>query len=339
MNLFNIFNNRNYIIVALVALPCVLFAQDQDSLLQQVQNIDISLNSPPDSEENLYLNTVSFQSFYDLLSPVGEWIQISKGEIDEDLSNGDGQGFSSQMDDDQTVFIWKPSGMESNWHPYTDGKWVYTASGWVWASNYHWGWAVYHYGRWWHSSTMGWVWIPGHVWAPAWVVWRITEGHIGWCPLSPKAEWKASTGISETNYRYSPSAADWVFVEKSRFLDEVNSSTVISSSRNSELIEKSKTVLNIRVESNMVVHSGPQVDEIEKATGQQVIIRSLKFTNDKSQQGLTDQSIVIYNEPLKRFNSIEEKADKDEKPASFKATERAQRIIHHRVKIKHGDRK
>src|SRR5207245_9532237 len=82
-----------------------LLSQNQDSLLQKINNIDIALDTPPDSEENLYLNTVSFQSFYDLLTPVGEWIQISKDEIDEDMGDGTKQGYSSNTDDEKIVYI------------------------------------------------------------------------------------------------------------------------------------------------------------------------------------------------------------------------------------------
>ena len=51
-----------------------------------------------------------------------------------------------------------------------DGHWVYTDDGWYWDSNYEWGWAAFHYGRWNHVDNYNWVWSPDTVWAmPSWV--------------------------------------------------------------------------------------------------------------------------------------------------------------------------
>jgi hypothetical protein len=68
--------------------------------------------------------------------------------------------------------------------PYTDGHWVYTDAGWLWVSDYSWGWAPFHYGTWVYVDT-GWAWVPGSVWGPAWVQWRYGGGYIGWAPVVP----------------------------------------------------------------------------------------------------------------------------------------------------------
>ncbi len=311
-----------------------IYSQSEDSLLQKVNDIDVSLDAPPDSVENLYLNAVSFQSFYDLLSPVGEWIQISKDEVDEDMGDGKGQSYSSNSDEDNLVFIWKPSGAATDWKPYTDGQWVFTSRGWVWYSNESWGWAVYHYGRWWHSQRFGWVWMPGYVWAPAWVIWRVEENHVGWCALSPRAKWQIETGINEYNYRYRYNDADWVFVNKTSFVNDIAPSTLVPSSENKNLVAGSKSVLNIHAENDAVVNTGPNPADIEKATGVPITSRTLKYVNDRSMAGIGERDVSVFNEPLKRFKNREAKlkaADK-EHPGKFKRTQRVKKIIKRKIR-------
>ncbi|MFP6873125.1 MAG: DUF6600 domain-containing protein [Verrucomicrobiales bacterium] len=93
--------------------------------------------------------------------------------------------------------IWQPSIASSNatWAPYTNGGWHSTDAGWHFTSSDPWGWACYHYGRWIRYHDIGWCWVPGRQWAPAWVSWRISDSHIGWCPLPPSATWSPRTGI------------------------------------------------------------------------------------------------------------------------------------------------
>lgn len=68
--------------------------------------------------------------------------------------------------------------------PYaTDGHWEYTNYGWSWVSDFDWGWAPFHYGRWEHDRYDGWMWIPGYDWASAWVSWSQYDGYYGWAPL------------------------------------------------------------------------------------------------------------------------------------------------------------
>ena len=43
---------------------------------------------------------------------------------------------------------WTPYDVPIDWRPYSVGRWVYTDDGWTWMSQEPWGWATYHYGRW-----------------------------------------------------------------------------------------------------------------------------------------------------------------------------------------------
>src|ERR1035437_967441 len=105
---------------------------------------------------------VSFQVFYDELSPYGQWV---------DYPN--------------LGYVWLPD-VGSDFVPYsTEGQWIYTNYGWTWASNYEWGWAPFHYGRWDFDNNLGWFWFPGNEWGPAWVTWRRSDGYYGWQPKEP----------------------------------------------------------------------------------------------------------------------------------------------------------
>ena len=107
--------------------------------------------APPPDETNMSL-------FFDALEPYGQWIEV------------------------QDTWVWRPQVAisNSNWRPYCDaGSWVYTDVGWAWHSNYSWGWAPFHYGRWKNNREFGWVWTPDAVWGPAWVSWRTGDQHYG----------------------------------------------------------------------------------------------------------------------------------------------------------------
>ncbi len=84
--------------------------------------------------------------------------------------------------------VWRPSidVVGTDFVPYsTGGRWVATDAGWSFESDYDFGWATYHYGRWYSDARLGWVWTPDVVWAPAWVEWRSGGGYVGWVPAAP----------------------------------------------------------------------------------------------------------------------------------------------------------
>jgi hypothetical protein len=127
---------------------------------------------------------LSFDFYYDQLSPLGEWVEV------------DGYGY-----------VWHPSGVDEDWAPYTDGYWTYTDAGWTWVSYEEWGGICYHYGRWVNLLDYGWCWVPGFDWGPAWVSWRSSEEYVGWAPLPPECDWEPDRGVSiwvDTHYDIGP---------------------------------------------------------------------------------------------------------------------------------------
>ncbi len=93
--------------------------------------------------------------------------------------------------------VWVPNRevVGSDFAPYVSrGHWALTAEDdWIWASDYPFGWAVFHYGRWVWIPGDGWAWVPGRTYANAWVVWRTpTAGYayVGWAPMPPTWGWR-----------------------------------------------------------------------------------------------------------------------------------------------------
>ena len=122
-------------------------------------------------------------SFEPALAPYGEWTE-----------------------DPQLGRVWVPAPevVGDTFVPYaSNGHWALTEYGWTWISGWEWGWAPFHYGRWWRLAGTGpWCWVPGTAWSPGWVAWRSGGGYAGWAPLAPR-----NTALDPAAWRTS-----WVFV-------------------------------------------------------------------------------------------------------------------------------
>jgi hypothetical protein len=103
---------------------------------------------------------------------------------------------------------WAPTNQANNWTPYSNGQWTWEPGyGYTWVGNEPWGYAPYHYGRWFNNNNR-WMWQPpayqyqtnantlSSSWLPALVGFFLTggsgaigapgyNGNIGWVPLAP----------------------------------------------------------------------------------------------------------------------------------------------------------
>jgi hypothetical protein len=97
-----------------------------------------------------------------------------------------------------TVWVPNPAEVGPDFSPYeTAGHWEYDDSDYVWVSDYDWGWGPFHYGRWMYGPA-GWFWIPGRVYAPAWVSWRLGGPdfwYVGWAPMAPAFYWRGGVAF------------------------------------------------------------------------------------------------------------------------------------------------
>lgn len=103
------------------------------------------------------------------------------------------------VDDPTYGTVWVPSSavVGADFTPYsTAGHWSYD-NDYVWESDYAWGWAPFHYGRWVFIDGRGWSWIPGRAYRGAWVSWGVDDGYgyAGWYPLAPAFVWRGGVAI------------------------------------------------------------------------------------------------------------------------------------------------
>lgn len=108
--------------------------------------------------------------------------------------------YGNWVDDSTYGTVWVPSSsvVGDDFTPYqTAGHWVYDDD-YTWVSDYDWGWAPFHYGRWVYAAPYGWEWIPGRVYSGAWVSWRYGYGdwgYVGWAPLAPYWGWRGGVAF------------------------------------------------------------------------------------------------------------------------------------------------
>jgi len=144
---------------------------------------------PPPASDDADPRAIS--DFQPHLAPHGTWVEDSRyGTVWVPYEQSVGPGFAPYV-----------SG--GHWELATTGEWV-------WASDYPFGWIVFHYGRWVWTSGHGWAWIPGYRYAPAWVTWRVPTGgdaYIGWAPLGPDFIWVSGYPVAY----YYPPPHYWVF--------------------------------------------------------------------------------------------------------------------------------
>ena len=182
---------------------------------------------------------VSVSYFYDSLSPYGEWFQ--------DTSYG---------------WCWTPYDVSADWRPYDDGHWEYSDYGWSWVSNEPYGWATYHYGRWFFDNSYGWAWVPGTEWAPAWVAWQYDDDYVGWAPLPPTAGWDPSSGLAFSGANTIESQ-QWSFVPRAHVFDVSLRLQVTSVARNVTLIGRAHDATRFEVRNGRPANVGLDIKLIE----------------------------------------------------------------------------
>jgi hypothetical protein len=107
--------------------------------------------------------------------------------------------YGTWSDDPTYGTVWSPSPgvVGADFTPYvTAGHWDYDDD-YVWVSDYDWGWAPFHYGRWVYMDGRGWGWIPGRTYRGAWVGWGVDDGwgYVGWYPLAPPFFWFGGVAV------------------------------------------------------------------------------------------------------------------------------------------------
>jgi hypothetical protein len=122
--------------------------------------------------------------------------------------------YGTWVDDPSYGRVWIPDArvVGTNFSPYVSGgHWALDENNdWIWVSEYPFGRVVFHYGRWVWIEGRGWAWVPGLVYAPAWVTWRVpvdTYDYVGWAPIPPSYLWFGGLAVWWGYPYYYP----WVF--------------------------------------------------------------------------------------------------------------------------------
>ena len=221
-------------------------------------------------------SNISFQVFYDQLSPYGQWVDYS-----------------------DYGYVWIPDA-GSEFVPYsTDGRWILTDYGWTWASDYDWGWAVFHYGRWSYNDSFGWFWVPDTEWGPAWVNWRQAEGYYGWSPMEPGITLSMSFGRA-----YDSHNDHWMFV-RDRDIERSDVHNYYVNRADHDRIVRNSTVINNTFLDNnrhTTYVSGPSRVQVQKVTGRTikpVVVRE----NNRPGQSINNGQYRIYRPQVEKNNS------------------------------------
>ena len=228
-----------------------------------------------DYYENGDRGEVSYQTFYDELSPHGRWI-----------------------DNPQHGYVWVPNAGR-DFRPYsTNGHWVYTDNyEWMWVSDYSWGWAPFHYGRWDYDPFYGWVWVPGYEWAPAWVVWRSGGDYYGWAPIRPGISISINIGFGG----YSPPYDFWCFAPRRYITSPRIHNYYYDRGRNVTIINQT-TIINNYNYSNRVWRTGPSRYDVERYAGR---ITPVRF-RESSRPGRTqfrNNEVSVYRPRVQQDDS------------------------------------
>jgi hypothetical protein len=222
---------------------------------------------------------VSFQVFYDQLSPYGQWVN-----------------------DSDYGYVWIPDA-GPDFSPYsTAGHWVMTDYGWTWVSDYDWGWAPFHYGRWDYGNNYGWFWVPDNEWGPSWVTWRSGNGYYGWTPMRPGISVSMSFGGEYNNMDR------WNFV-RDRDFDRPDLGRYYVNRRDNDMIIRNSTVINntyIDNSRNVTYITGPHGNDIQQATGRRISNVSIR-DNDRPGQRLNNNQLQLYRPKVERINDTKQK--------------------------------
>lgn len=239
--------------------------------------------------------TISIQTFYDELSPYGDWVYTP-----------------------EFGYVWRPYfDSPDAFRPYSsNGHWVNTDFGWTWVSDYNWGWATFHYGRWSFDDYLGWLWVPGYEWAPAWVTWGNYGDYYGWAPMGPNIY------VSTSSNWFAPDPW-WTFVPRRHFC---------AANWNHYIYDRPVHVTNITYITNVYNNNnynsnnnswyyGPRVSEVERYSNTKVRRMEVVDSHRADYTG-------IRNERLNAYRPEVDNSRRDSRPAEYRKAEQARKDRH-----------
>lgn len=214
---------------------------------------------------------ITYQTFYDELSPYGDWIEYP--------------GYQH---------VWSPR-VDGDFRPYfTNGNWEYTDDGWGWASDYDWGWAPFHYGRWLYEPQYGWLWIPGYEWSPAWVTWGEVDDYYAWAPLYP------GVNVGYAYEDWMPNSIYWNIVPREHIYDRDLDRWAENREQDEIFVNRIHTLNNFNKTPlhNHYYSRGPEMKEVEKYTNRKIVPVSFKAVDRIMPSKREGNTIQVYRPNL-----------------------------------------
>jgi len=216
-------------------------------------------------------NEVSFCKFQNELSPYGTWINNARF----------GQ-------------VWVYS--DPSFRPYaSNGHWDYTNYGWSWVSDFNWGWAPFHYGRWEYDTVDGWMWLPGYQWASAWVSWSQYDGCYGWAPLG----YGLGNGVNFSVIPYNR----WNFIPRQFMGSPDFYNHYIYGSPHNNYFRNSVTINNFYNGREGRFTRGPEIRDVERYTNKRIEVRQINYRDRLVDNNSRFNHSIINNNYSRNNNS------------------------------------
>jgi hypothetical protein len=255
-------------------------------------------------------NAQAYQAAGQNLAAAFQGIAASLADADGDAAaafRADLAPYGKWMDLNGQAY-WQPgeAGLASNWRPYADGgHWVLTDAGWTWDSQYDWGWAAFHYGRWADDPVLGWLWAPGRQWGPAWVAWRGNDTLCGWAPLPPGSGYQVGFGfwfhgaLVSVDFDFGLGPDDYFFIGISDMCQpgylacQVPAERVVQAYKQTAII---KTAYMAR--SGKVMNAGIGADRVRALTHQDIKALRIADAPSSREKGAKGSTLAIYRPKL-----------------------------------------
>ena len=264
------------------------------------ENSGTLLDSLSEGDELLDSNLVYKDMFEDSLKDQGNWVKIVKSDFIKEVNGNDTElDELSTSGNDDYLYVWRP--VEMGYNPYVNGRWVFTYDGWVWVSNYYWGWTTYHYGRWWYSPFWGWVWLPGHVWAPNWCYWREYGDYYGWHPYGPRIHWRTHHG-HHRNHVIITHPTRWVFVNKKKLNENITKKDVLKTNLK-DVVKNSTRINNVNTFDEKVKYIGPDVTAVSVNTGKKINPENIATVKSKNDQEIKNKKNTVSTKDDNNYGS------------------------------------
>ena len=121
----------------------------------------------------------------------GESVKYLPSELQHDAYDLDRGGRWERVNyEGRDYQAWTPVGVDSDWAPYTVGRWTDYYGDNAWIPDEPFGYVTMHYGNWLWANG-GWCWVPPAVgvgvtvgWFPGRVGWLYSNADVGWFPLA-----------------------------------------------------------------------------------------------------------------------------------------------------------